>query len=209
MAESLALVKARPRRRDPLVKLGGCCDGPCVRLRRRGAGRSGAERSGAGRGGAENDKRRRQSGAATRRQSAAVRREARERRDQRRLSPLVADLPQGCPPRPRTVRRRCGRTQTLAELRPSSSRSGALGTRIDRPSRRIGVGQAPRRTSSYAALLPTPRARAAVGRSTTAGSARNSSAVTVQSPTRRHFRQWHVDSSGTGCVTYSGVVETP
>ena len=47
MAESLALVKARPRRRDPLVKLGGCCDGPCVRLRRRGAERSGAERSGA------------------------------------------------------------------------------------------------------------------------------------------------------------------
>ena len=53
MAESLALVKARPRRRDPLVKLGGCCDGPCVRLRRRGAERSGAERSGAERGGAE------------------------------------------------------------------------------------------------------------------------------------------------------------
>lgn len=51
-----------------------------------------------------------------------------------------------------------------------SARSGALGMRMSRPSRRTGVGHVPARTSSYAAVRPMLRTSAAVGRSMTAGS---------------------------------------
>nr|WP_269204692.1 hypothetical protein [Motilibacter deserti] len=52
----------------------------------------------------------------------------------------------------------------------TSSRSGAVGTRIDLPRWRTGVGQAPARMSSYAEVRPIPNTAAAVGTSTTGGS---------------------------------------